>query len=343
MACPGWVPCSISAVSWADSMSHNSRHCFLSSIGDVVLILNFCVVFCSHPFSRARKKGFSFFSFGATPSRTIPKTQPLQVAFSLWERVDLRSQKEGILGKKVARGRVGRTGQKKEKRMHKKRWVDKLKEICTDQEIEAEFSVQVLGIRVASGVDTDFPYRVRIVDTALIAATLFAATVSDSQRKMGHAHRGTGLLRWRSMPRKFFDPRFRTIFPAFEHLRSTRSLASFFTQWFLGLFYARWTAASGSTWPLPRKPVRGPQKVKKNFFLQKGAFWKAVRGPPNSQLEGHRASLKMRRECGPWTAPPVVPEPPFKLVIFDTFVCFPHFAWNPYFYSVLYKFSFKMF
>ena len=42
---------------------------------------------------------------------------PLQVAFSLRERVDLRSQKEGILGKNIAWGRVGQT---KEKRMHKK-------------------------------------------------------------------------------------------------------------------------------------------------------------------------------------------------------------------------------
>ena len=66
----------------------------------------------SHLFSRARKKGFSFFSCGATPSRAVPKTQPLEVAFSLLERVDLRSQKEGIL----VRGRVGWTGQKKGKK-----------------------------------------------------------------------------------------------------------------------------------------------------------------------------------------------------------------------------------
>ena len=56
-----------------------------------------------------------------------------------------------------------------------------LKEICSDHAVEAEFSVQVLGIRVASGVDSEFPYRVCIVDRGLIAATLFAATVSDSQ------------------------------------------------------------------------------------------------------------------------------------------------------------------
>ena len=55
-----------------------------------------------------------------TPSRTIPKTQPLQVAFSLLERVDLRCQKQGILGKKIAWGRVGWTGQKKEKRMRQR-------------------------------------------------------------------------------------------------------------------------------------------------------------------------------------------------------------------------------
>ena len=62
------------------------------------------------------KKDFSLFSCGATPSRTVPKTQPLQL-----ERVDLRSQKERILGKRIVWGRVGWTGQKKEKRMCKKR------------------------------------------------------------------------------------------------------------------------------------------------------------------------------------------------------------------------------
>ena len=42
--------------------------------------------------------------------------------------------------------------------------------------------MQVLEIHAASGVDTEFPYRVHIVDRGLIATTLFAATVSDSQR-----------------------------------------------------------------------------------------------------------------------------------------------------------------
>ena len=36
-------------------------------------------------FLARQKKGFSFFSCGATPSRTVPKIQPLQVAFSLEE------------------------------------------------------------------------------------------------------------------------------------------------------------------------------------------------------------------------------------------------------------------
>ena len=40
----------------------------------------------------------------------------------------------------------------------------------------------ILRVRVASGVDTKFAHRVRIVDRGgLILATLFAATVSDSQ------------------------------------------------------------------------------------------------------------------------------------------------------------------
>ena len=49
-------------------------------------------------------------------SRTVPKTRSLHVTFSLLERVDLRSQKEGILGKEIAWGRVGWTRQKTRKK-----------------------------------------------------------------------------------------------------------------------------------------------------------------------------------------------------------------------------------
>ena len=61
----------------------------------------------THLFLPARKRDFPC-SCGATPSRTVPKTQPLYVAFSL-ERVDLRSQKEGILRKKIAWRKEGWT------------------------------------------------------------------------------------------------------------------------------------------------------------------------------------------------------------------------------------------
>ena len=40
----------------------------------------------------------------------------------------------------------------------------------------------ILQVRVASEVDTEFPYRARIVDRGSIAATLFAATVSNFQQ-----------------------------------------------------------------------------------------------------------------------------------------------------------------
>ena len=50
-----------------------------------------------------------------------------------------------------------------------------------DSALTKKSVVQVLGICVASGVDTEFPYQVRIVDRGLIAATLFADTVSASQ------------------------------------------------------------------------------------------------------------------------------------------------------------------
>ena len=68
-----------------------------------------------HPFIHP-----SFFSCGATPSRIVPETKPLQVAISLLERVDLRSQKKGILGKKIAWGTVGWRGQKGKKDAQKK-------------------------------------------------------------------------------------------------------------------------------------------------------------------------------------------------------------------------------
>ena len=65
-------------------------------------------------FRAPEKKDFPFFPVGRP--RPEPKTNPCRVAFSLRERADLRSQKEGIWGKKIAWGRVGRTGQKKGKK-----------------------------------------------------------------------------------------------------------------------------------------------------------------------------------------------------------------------------------
>ena len=68
-------------------------------------------------FSRAPekiKKRIFLFSCGA-PSRTVPKTQPLQVAFSLQERVDLRSSKRGFLGRKLP-GKGGADRAKKRKK-----------------------------------------------------------------------------------------------------------------------------------------------------------------------------------------------------------------------------------
>ena len=49
----------------------------------------------------------------------------------------------------------------------------------------------VLPVRVASRVDTEFPYRVHIVDMGgLVAATLFADTVSDSQMNAPFLRKG---------------------------------------------------------------------------------------------------------------------------------------------------------
>ena len=78
-------------------------------------------------FARQEKKKIFFLSCGATPSRTVPKTQPLQVAFSVLERVDLRSQKKGILREENCLGKRGWKGEngkkeRKKKRMRPKRW-----------------------------------------------------------------------------------------------------------------------------------------------------------------------------------------------------------------------------
>ena len=82
--------------------------------------------------SRARKKGFSFyFSPRGPPSRTVPETQPLQVTFSLLERVDLRSQKEGILGKEVAWGRAGQKKKGKKDAQKKVGVREKLRAVLT--------------------------------------------------------------------------------------------------------------------------------------------------------------------------------------------------------------------
>ena len=84
-------------------------------------VMDFLLNFYYSPFRAPEQKDFPFFPCGATLSRTVPETQPLQVAFSLLERVDLRSQKERILGNQIAWGRVGWTGHKKAKRMRKKK------------------------------------------------------------------------------------------------------------------------------------------------------------------------------------------------------------------------------
>ena len=70
----------------------------------------------THLFFARQKKGFSFFFLGGDPVQNRPQNPAPASWFSLLERVDLRSQKEGILGKRIAWGRVGWTEQKKRKK-----------------------------------------------------------------------------------------------------------------------------------------------------------------------------------------------------------------------------------
>ena len=57
-------------------------------------------------------------------------------------------------------------------------------------------------------------------------------------------------------------------------------------------------------------------------------------GSTERRLEDQHKSPKLRQICGPWAGSLVGPEPAFKLVILGSFLGFPHFAWNLYFYSV---------
>ena len=71
-------------------------------------------------FLHAVSKGTSFSPVGATPSQPLPKSQPLQVPSHIPERIVQRSQKKGVLEKKLAWGGVGWRGRKKRKRGHAK-------------------------------------------------------------------------------------------------------------------------------------------------------------------------------------------------------------------------------
>ena len=66
---------------------------------------------------------FPFFPVGQPRPEPSPKIQPLQVAFSLLEGVDLRSQKEGDLGEEqLPREGWDGQGEERTKRIRKKGW-----------------------------------------------------------------------------------------------------------------------------------------------------------------------------------------------------------------------------
>ena len=68
----------------------------------------FIVVLPSLTFFRApENKDFPFSCVGQPRAEPYPKPSPCRSPFALPERVDLRTQKEGILGKKTAWGRKG--------------------------------------------------------------------------------------------------------------------------------------------------------------------------------------------------------------------------------------------
>ena len=85
------------------------------------LVLQACTSFCSvsHTitFFRApdKNKGFSFFFLWGNPVQNCPQNPaPASHLFST-RKSNLRSQKEGLLGKKIAWGRVGGQGEKGKK------------------------------------------------------------------------------------------------------------------------------------------------------------------------------------------------------------------------------------
>ena len=113
---------------------------------------------------------------------------------------------------------------------------------------------------------------------------------------------------------------------------------SFFSPWFFIFPSISWHLETQNGPPkgdtLPESQFEDHRKNKNVFFSAERSPLHDSSGSTKSRLEDHHATPKMRPECGPWTGSLVGPEPAFKLVILGSFVCFPHVAWNPYFYSV---------
>ena len=119
---------------------------------------------------------------------------------------------------------------------------------------------------MASGVETEFPYRVRIVDRGLIAATLFAATISDSQSP------GFGVLGAAPPPASTFVLEPRIV-----------RLSYHFASWALGLLLG--SAARSSLPPVQKQDAQ-------HMFLQhRGAH---AESSPNKGLRNTRSFYTSR-------------------------------------------------
>ena len=77
----------------------------------------------------------------------------------------------------------------------------------------------------------------------------------------------------------------------------------------------------------------GAPKFQKRFLSAERSPLSDGSGSPKRRLEDHQKSPKMRHICTPWTGSLVRPER-LQIGHFVFFFCFPHFAWNPQFYSV---------
>ena len=155
--------------------------------------------------------------------------------------------------------------------------------------------------------------------------TLFSQIQTICVFKHAQKHDKNGGNQWKKLGPVFNT----TLGPVFNAKK--KSWTSFKLN-YIYYIYMRWRPPAGPLDNFPESQFRDHKNEKKTLLSAERSLLSDGRGPPDSQLEGHRASLKLRHECGPWTGSLVGPEPAFKLVIVDSFLLLPSFCLKPLFF-----------